>query len=300
MKEDHMRKLALPTVVKLALLSVVFCAATAIPVAADHPSGATPADIRQLQTEMELLDESLRLVDADHPRAREFQRREDELRESLTCMRVQARRHQRDQRQTLGPSRAELEDLRRSAADLRNDIERSLGSRGRRVAHDIRLPDGTEIPLRLDQGISSRSARPEDRVEASVAQSVLHSGLVAIPAGTRVLGTVLRVEPAERPSRAGHLELSFDSLVMDDGRRADIHARVVSLGEEGLDKRKAGLGALIGGILGAVVDGKKGAVIGGILGGGGAVVASKGEDVELPAGTLLTLRLERPAMLVRR
>lgn len=285
---------------KLALLSVVFWAATALPAAADHPSGATQAEIRQLQTEMELLDESLRLVDADHPQAREFQRREEELRDDVTYMKVQVRRHQRDQLAALGPSKAEVEDLRRAAMDLRNDIERSLGSRGRRVANDISLPDGTEIPLRLDQSLSSRTARPEDRVEASVAQSVLFGGAVAIPAGTRVLGTVLRVEPAERPSRAGRLELSFHSLVMDDGRRADIQAQVVSIGEEGLDKSKAGLGALIGGILGAVVDGKKGAVIGGILGGGGTVVASKGDDVELPAGTLLTLRLERPAMLVRR
>jgi outer membrane lipoprotein SlyB len=94
--------------------------------------------------------------------------------------------------------------------------------------------------------------------------------------------------------------LSFDSLRMSDGRRVDIRARVVSLEEEGLDKSKAGLGALIGGILGAVVDGKQGAVIGGILGGGGTVVASTGDDVELPAGTILTIRLDRPAMVALR
>jgi hypothetical protein len=80
----------------------------------------------------------------------------------------------------------------------------------------------------------------------------------------------------------------------------DIDARVVSLEEEGLDKSKAGLGALIGGVLGAVVDGKKGAVIGGILGAGGTVVASSGDDVELPAGTVLTLRLDRTAQLALR
>ena len=62
----------------------------------------------------------------------------------------------------------------------------------------------------------------------------------------------------------------------------------------------SGGGAVIGGVLGAVLDGKTGAVIGAIVGGGGAVVASSGEEVELPAGTVLTVQLERPMTLARR
>jgi hypothetical protein len=70
--------------------------------------------------------------------------------------------------------------------------------------------------------------------------------------------------------------------------------------EGGVDKGKAGLGALIGGVLGAVIDGKKGAVIGALVGGGGTLVAWSGDEVELPAGTLLTVELERPLVLARR
>jgi hypothetical protein len=79
-----------------------------------------------------------------------------------------------------------------------------------------------------------------------------------------------------------------------------MHARVVDMGQGGLNKRNAGLGAVAGGVLGAVLDGAKGAVVGAILGGGGAVVATSGKDVELPAGTLLTLRLERPLRAAQR
>jgi len=78
-----------------------------------------------------------------------------------------------------------------------------------------------------------------------------------------------------------------------------IPTRVVSMKESGVDKGKAGLGVLVGGILGAVVDGGKGALIGAVLGGGGAVVASKGEEVDLPPGTVLTLRLEEPVTITR-
>jgi hypothetical protein len=48
---------------RLALLSLLF-AALALPAAADHPSGATRDDLRQLQREMDLLDDSMRQAPA--------------------------------------------------------------------------------------------------------------------------------------------------------------------------------------------------------------------------------------------
>jgi hypothetical protein len=96
------------------------------------------------------------------------------------------------------------------------------------------------------------------------------------------------------------MELSFDQLVLNGGRKVDIRSRVVSLEESKVDKSKVGLGAVLGGVLGAVLDGKRGALIGVLVGGGGAVVGTKGDEVELPAGTVLTLRLERGVAVARR
>ena len=59
------------------------------------------------------------------------------------------------------------------------------------------------------------------------------------------------------------------------------------------------LGAVIGGVLGGLLGGKKGAIAGILIGGGGAVVATEGEDVDLPAGTVLTVRLDRPLVIAR-
>ena len=50
----------------------------------------------------------------------------------------------------------------------------------------------------------------------------------------------------------------------------------------------AGVGAIIGGILG----GFKGALAGILIGGGGTIAATEGKDVELPAGTVLRVRLD--------
>jgi hypothetical protein len=138
----------------------------------------------------------------------------------------------------------------------------------------------------LDDRVSSKYARPDDRVEATVAEPVRVDGRVAIPAGATVAGRVRDIVPAERSSLGGRVELSFGTLVTSEGTRVRIPTRVVSMKESGVDKGKAGL-RLVGGILGAVVDGGKGAIIGAVLGGGGAVVASKGEEeVNLPPGTV--------------
>jgi hypothetical protein len=50
----------------------------------------------------------------------------------------------------------------------------------------------------------------------------------------------------------------------------------------------AGVGAIIGGILG----GFKGAMAGILIGGGGTIAATEGKDVELPAGSVLRVRLD--------
>jgi uncharacterized protein YcfJ len=130
-----------------------------------------------------------------------------------------------------------------------------------------------------------------------VAAPVRSRGLVVIPAGVRVLGVVSNVERGERPSKAGRLDLSFHAIYLDDRTRTEMRTRVVQI-EQDVDRgdqaKKAGIGAVLGGVLGSMIGGKKGAVIGVLAGGAGGVLAKTGEDAVLPAGTILTLSLERP------
>jgi hypothetical protein len=55
----------------------------------------------------------------------------------------------------------------------------------------------------------------------------------------------------------------------------------------------AGVGAIIGGILGGV----KGALAGILIGGGGVIAATEGQDVDLAAGSVLRVRLDAPLTL---
>jgi len=291
-----MKELARPGFI---FLFAFLVAAAAIPAFADHPEAATPTDLRELRTEVNRLDDSLQMLDDNDSRTREFREREQAIRDRLVVLRDEMRRHQQNESEGLGASKAEVASLRREIRSLSHDIDVAYDTPDTGRGGSFDLPNGTEIKVRLEEPLSSKTSRVEERVVGTVAEPVVRNGRTAIPAGTAVRGAVASVQRAERPSKGGRLEVDFDSMVVD-GQRVGMDARVVRVEESGLDKSKAGLGALIGGVLGAVLDGKKGALIGAIVGGGGAVVASSGSEVELPAGTLLTVQLERSITLARR
>ena len=107
-------------------------------------------------------------------------------------------------------------------------------------------------------------------------------------------------EAAERPSKAGRLDLDFYALYLGD-TKLEVRGRVVEIGPHpkkgpGMAK-KVGIAGVLGGVLGAVLSGGVGAVIGVVTVAAGAVLGTKGEEVVLPEGTLLTVRLDRPLQL---
>jgi hypothetical protein len=295
------------------LVLLLFVAVAAVPALAQDSRDsamATPSQLRELRAEVNRLDDALDRVRDDNPRAKEFRDRETKIREDLQWLRDEMLKHQQDETKGLAATSNEVESLRSEIRDLRADIDGSAGDSSALPASDVDpgqrtevdIPEGTTIQLRLEDPLSSKTARPEDRVVATVVDPVYGDrtgARAAIPAGTPVRGVVQDVQAAERPAKGGRMDLAFNQLLLgDDTVRMD--ARVVDMKQGGLNKRSAGLGAVVGGVLGAVLDGAKGAVVGAILGGGGAVVATSGNDVELPAGTLLTVRLERPLRVARR
>lgn len=158
------------------------------------------------------------------------------------------------------------------------------------------LPVGTEFDVRLQSTLSSGTAKVEDRFEATAVADVARERKVLIPAGSIVRGVVSHVQEATRTRRKGELTLSFDQITID-GRAYRIRALVTKAiesegikGEKGKIAGGAGVGAVVGGILGGV----KGALAGILIGAGGVIAATEGKEVELPAGTVLRVRLDTP------
>ena len=107
------------------------------------------------------------------------------------------------------------------------------------------------------------------------------------------------VTKATRIERTGRLKVNFDRITINR-RNYPIGASVTqALESEGIagEKGRIGIGAGAGAILGAILGGAKGALAGILIGAGGTIAATEGTDVELPAGTVLRVRLDSPLAL---
>ena len=271
----------------------VALAVAAPPAPAFQAANARYYDVQRLQDDLSVLEDSLAALPTSHPRYREFADRADALRQELVRMQDDVNRGS----QSRSVSRDSVDRLRDRIHVLHGDIDNAL-NRGysRRSGSSFVLPEGTELSVRLEQALSSRTARVEDRFEATAARPVYVDGRVVIPDGSRVQGTVTEVQRAQRPARGGKLNLSFDRLLLDDGTTVDLRARLVQVREDlgsGDTAKQGAIGAAIGGILGKVLGGTKGAILGVLVGGAGGAISSSGDDVELPAGTVFTLQVDR-------
>ena len=171
--------------------------------------------------------------------------------------------------------------------------------RERPAALVVNVPAGTVMEVQLLEGLSSQTSEAGDIFRARVASDVATDGAVGIPAGSEVVGVVTEAVPLGKVGGRAKLGLKFTDLVLPSGRTVPIDATLVQQGPSETRKDAATIGgaAAGGAILGRVLskkDRSRGTVIGAILGAAaGAVIASRnGEEVVIPEGTRLDLKLD--------
>ena len=159
------------------------------------------------------------------------------------------------------------------------------------------------IGLHINTAVSTQTAKVEDPVEASVARDVVVTERIAVPAGTRMLGSVVLVEQGGRLRDASRLGVRFHTLVRADGSRLPVVTETIyregkPAGKESV--AKIGGAAIGGAILGALFGGNRGARIGGSIGAAGGTAAAltgEAEPAKLPSGSQLTVRLSQPVAI---
>ena len=183
----------------------------------------------------------------------------------------------------------------RSARDAESEREPAMAGEPNRDR--LSLPAGTELQLVLENGLSSATSQVGDPVTARVARATAPDGRIVLPGGTVLKGKVYRADAAGRVKGKSRLAVDFDRIVV---RGVEHRLDTTAIDVEGPDShgKDAAIiggstvgGAIIGGILGGGSGAKKGAVVG-VLGGTGAVLATRGKDVEIPAGSNWTVRVK--------
>jgi hypothetical protein len=165
-----------------------------------------------------------------------------------------------------------------------------------------RLPSGAVIPVRFETSVSSAHSDPEDRVRAIVRSDVRGTNGVVIPAGSEIRGHVLSAKRSGRVKGRAQLALRFNEVNID-GRWHRISTQRISLvadDSHGRDAAMIGGGAGAGALIGAIKDGKEGAAKGALIGAGtgtGAVLVTRGKEVEIGSGSRWRVRLAQPLVV---
>ena len=187
------------------------------------------------------------------------------------------------------------------------------------VAKLYTVPTGKRIRVRMNETISSKTARVGDRFTVTVTEPVYSStGVVVIPTGSELVGRVDSVKAARKGGNVGEIDASFIQVVLPNGAKRAINGSLTDLtsndaksdseGTASGDRtshRKVkfiGGGAGGGAVLGAIAGGGKGALIGGILGGVGGLIAerqTKGEEAQVRSGTEFGVYLNRSVSMPR-
>jgi hypothetical protein len=168
---------------------------------------------------------------------------------------------------------------------------------------EVVIPASAVIGLQVETPLSSERNQVEDRVDARVTRDVLAEGRLAIPAGSRVIGTVTTIERGGKMKERARLGVRFHTVVLAGGMHVPLRTEtIVREGESpsGESARKIGGAAAGGAVLGAILGGGKGAAIGGAAGAGAGtavVMAGDRNAATLPAGTTVTARLAAPVVI---
>ncbi len=161
------------------------------------------------------------------------------------------------------------------------------------------VPVGTPLAVRLTAALTSRTARVEDRVEATLIEPVSIGGAEVLPAGSRLTGTVTAVDDSGKVKGRAHITVHFTRVTaVDRDVRDDLDATYAetAAATKSEDATKIGIGAGAGAVIGGLLGGKGGAAKGAAIGGGAGtavVLGTKGKDVDHAAGARLTVRLRR-------
>ncbi len=166
---------------------------------------------------------------------------------------------------------------------------------------EVVVPAGTTLSIQLDEGVSSDRSRPEEPVRATLVDDVEVGGHTVIPAGSAVTGTVTAAKPSGKVKGVAELAVRFHSVTpKGSSERYDVRTGLVARRARTTHKKDAleiGGGAAGGALLGGLLGGKKGALIGTTVGGGAGtavVLSTKGQEVRLPTGTRLAIKLLEP------
>jgi len=178
------------------------------------------------------------------------------------------------------------------------------------------IPQGSHALLRLENSISTRTAREGDYVYLRTASPIAADGRIVVPEGSYVQGVVTHSLRSGRVKGKAELSIRIDTLTLPSGKVVQLSPRLSSVDSEGTEQKvdpnenQIKQGSSHGADAARVAElGGTGAAIGGLAtrtwtgagigaGAGGAVglatvLLTRGKEVELRHGSTIDVVFDR-------
>ena len=171
------------------------------------------------------------------------------------------------------------------------------------------MPNGTILTGILEKDIDTAVSQNNDRFELVVQAPNQYRGAI-------IEGYISGINRSGKVSGRSQVTFNFERIRLSNGQTYDFagflqsvtdeNGKAVKVDTEGAAKgdsqtketvKRGGIGAGVGAIIGAIAGGAKGAAIGAIIGGGagaGSVVLQGKDDLQLRAGSSVTLQASSP------
>ena len=177
------------------------------------------------------------------------------------------------------------------------------------VTGDFVIPNGTQVVAVLNNDLSTQNIREGERFTMTVRAPGQYDGAT-------IEGQVMSLSRGGRITGRSEMTLDFDTIRLRDGRsyrfagilesvrtpngdvvRVDNEGAVRDSDQTNKTVTRTAIGTAVGAIIGAIAGGGKGAAIGAVIGAGagaGSVYIQGRDDLDLTAGTELTVRATGP------
>ena len=175
----------------------------------------------------------------------------------------------------------------------------------------VSLPAGTTFDIALSTPVDTRTSNVGDKLEGTLAAPLVHDGTTIAEQGAVIRGEItelVRASRAKSEEDRASVKFQFTTLETVDGEKTitatvtNAEGKMIAKGTGTRDKLIIGGSTVAGAIIGKVT-GKdtKGAILGAVGGavlGTGVVLAATGHELEVPAGSAVSLRVDAPITIV--
>lgn len=155
----------------------------------------------------------------------------------------------------------------------------------------VTVPAGTRLVIRMVDSVDSSRHKAGHKFRGQLEGALVVDGVTAVPRGAFLYGTITSAQQAGRVAGKSELTMEFTEIMIDD-QLFPIATDSLSAQTGGEGKKTVGRTARVAAV-GGIAGGSSGARTGAKVGAGVSLL-TKGESLNVPAGTLLESSLRVP------